>query len=229
MDPDKYKRKSMGIVLKRRDNAPIVKVIYGGIIDIIMKQKDINPAIVYLKKTLRKLVKNYYPMQTLIITKTLSSYYKDPDRIAHKVLADRIGERDPGNKPQINDRIPFVYIQVGKNIKLQGDRIEHPQFIKEHNLKPDYEFYITNQIMKPVSQIFALCLDELPGFTKNIQEFNNKYDVYINKGKSKNDSIKYMIECKRKEAAKILFRDILRILENKRENNTIITDYFRKK
>ena len=29
----------MGIVLKRRDNAPIVKVIYGGIIDIIMSQR----------------------------------------------------------------------------------------------------------------------------------------------------------------------------------------------
>ncbi len=34
-DPNKKpKQKSMGIVLKRRDNAPIVKVVYGGIIDI---------------------------------------------------------------------------------------------------------------------------------------------------------------------------------------------------
>ena len=35
----KCKRKSMGIVLKRRDNAPIVKDVYGGIIDILMKRK----------------------------------------------------------------------------------------------------------------------------------------------------------------------------------------------
>ena len=40
MNPDKYKRKSMGIVLKRRDNAPIVKVIYGGIIDIIIPKEN---------------------------------------------------------------------------------------------------------------------------------------------------------------------------------------------
>ena len=33
-DPNKCIRKSMGIVLKRRDNAPIVKDIYGGVIDI---------------------------------------------------------------------------------------------------------------------------------------------------------------------------------------------------
>lgn len=38
-DPNKCKRKEMGIVLKRRDNAPIVKDIYGGIIDILMKNK----------------------------------------------------------------------------------------------------------------------------------------------------------------------------------------------
>ena len=226
-DPDKYKRKSMGIVLKRRDNAPIVKAIYGGIIDILMKDKDIHPAITFLKKSLRKLIKGVYPMQTLIVTKTLASYYKDPDRIAHKVLADRIGERDPGNKPKINDRIPYIYIQTDKKSKLQGDRIENPDYIIEHGLKPDYEFYITNQIMKPVSQIFALCLKDIPGFSKNILEFDNKYRTYRDKGKSKNDSIKYMLECKRKEAAKILFRDILRILENRRERSTLITDYFR--
>ena len=30
----------------------------------------------------------------------------------HTALSRRMGERDPGNKPQSNDRIPFVYIQV---------------------------------------------------------------------------------------------------------------------
>ena len=35
-DPDKFKQKSMGIVLKRRDNAPIVKIVCGGIVDRIL-------------------------------------------------------------------------------------------------------------------------------------------------------------------------------------------------
>ena len=146
----------MGIVLKRRDNAPIVKVIYGGIIDIIMSQKKIKPAVTYFRKALRDLVNGKYNIDTLIISKSLNPYYKDPDRIAHKVLADRMAERDPGNKPQVGDRIPFVYIEKdAKEIKLQGDRIEHPSFIRA-NLKPDYEFYITHQIMKPVTQIFRI-------------------------------------------------------------------------
>ena len=44
----------------------------------------------------------------LCISKMLNSHYKNPDQIAHKVLADRIGEREAGNKPQNGDRIPYV-------------------------------------------------------------------------------------------------------------------------
>jgi len=168
--PDTCVRKSMGIVLKRRDNAPIVKDIYGGIIDILMKDQNVQKAIKFMNNSLEKLTCGQYPIEKLIITKSLRDYYKNPDQIAHKVLAERIGQRNPGNKPRSGDRIPFVYIKTkpnGKNKLLQGDKIEHPQFIKENpHLKPDYSFYITNQIMKPVQQLFGLVLEDIPGFDK---------------------------------------------------------------
>ena len=34
----------MGIVMKRRDNAPIVKYVYGNILEILMKQKNVELA-----------------------------------------------------------------------------------------------------------------------------------------------------------------------------------------
>jgi len=98
-DPKKGKRKEMGIVLKRRDNAPIVKDVYGGIIDILMKEQDLQKAIDYLNKCLQDLVDGKVPIEKLIITKSLNGFYKNPQQIAHKVLADRITARDPGNKP----------------------------------------------------------------------------------------------------------------------------------
>ena len=42
---------------------------------------------------------------------------------------------------------------------LQGDRIEHIDYIKKKGLKIDYEFYITNQIMNPVKQVLDLRMD----------------------------------------------------------------------
>jgi hypothetical protein len=128
-DPNKGKRKEMGIVLKRRDNAPIVKDIYGGIIDILMKEQDIQKAIDFLKSCLKNIVEEKYPIEKLIITKSLRSGYKNPNSIAHKVLSDRITARDPGNKPSSGDRIPFVYINNNDKKALQGNKIETPSFI----------------------------------------------------------------------------------------------------
>ena len=37
-------------------------------------------------------------------------------------------------------------------------------FTRRNKLKPDYLFYITNQIMKPVCQIYALIVENLDGY-----------------------------------------------------------------
>lgn len=108
----KYKQTSMGIVLKRRDNAPIVKKIYGGIIDYILNQKNIHGSKEYYKKCIKDLLHGKVDLESLIISKSLRSGYADPTRIPHKALADRMGERDPGNKPQSNDRVQYCYIDT---------------------------------------------------------------------------------------------------------------------
>jgi hypothetical protein len=81
--------------------------------------------------------------------------------------------RDPGNKPSTTERIPYVYIPAPPQSTSQGDRIETPSFIREHNITPDYAFYITNQIAKPVAQVFGLVVEKLPGVKKaDIQRLN---------------------------------------------------------
>ena len=122
-DPHKCKRKSMGIVLKRRDNAGVVKDVYGGIIDILMKDKDIEKAAEFLGESLKGLIEGRVGIPKLIITKALRGNYKNPKQIAHKVLADRVGRRDPGNKPSVGDRIPYVYFKNPDKKALQGEKI----------------------------------------------------------------------------------------------------------
>ena len=163
-DVNKGKRKSMGIVLKRRDNAPIVKDIYGGVIDILMKEQVVHKAVEFVKQSLEDVVNEKYSQQKLIITKSLRSYYKNPKQIAHNVLAMRIGEREQGNQPKPGDRIEFIYIENKDKKALQGEKIETPAFIEKNKLKIDYSFYITNQIMKPLQQVFALILEEMEDF-----------------------------------------------------------------
>lgn len=188
-DVNKFKQKSMGIVLKRRDNANIVKIIYGGLINIILNKQDVKESLKFLDESLNKLANGEYPLEELIVTKTLRGFYKNPLQIAHKVLADRMRKRDPGNAPQSNDRVPYVYIQVKdkKGKILQGDKIEDPKYIIDNNLTPDYGHYITNQIMKPCLQLYSMRLEELDGYKhRNDKKFwKNKRKLLLEEKKDK--------------------------------------------
>ena len=229
--PEKPKRKSMGIVLKRRDNAPIVKDIYGGVIDILMKEQNVETAIKFLKTSLQNLVEEKVSMDKLIISKSLRSGYKNPAQIAHKVLADRMGKRDPGNKPSVGDRIPFVYIQNPDKKALQGERIEHPDFILANKIKPNYAFYITNQIMKPIQQVFALVLENIPSYKRQVPGLKRTIDGWVDKLKdeSSDEKIRKKIaDIRNKEVKKILFDEYLIEIDNATKGNQNIMSFFKK-
>jgi DNA polymerase elongation subunit (family B) len=229
-DPNKCKRKEMGIVLKRRDNAPIVKDIYGGIIDILMKKQNIKEATDFLKSCLQNIVDEKYPMDKLIITKSLRSGYKNPKSIAHKVLSDRITARDPGNKPSSGDRIPFVYINSTNKKALQGEKIETPTYITENNLKIDYSFYITNQIMKPVQQLFALVLEKIWHMQNKMPKISKfKKDVEALRKNTDPEKFEDKLEQMRnKEVKTLLFDEYLRETNNEKAGNQSVTKFFKK-
>ena len=226
-DITKCKRKSMGIVLKRRDNAPIVKDIYGGVIDILMKKQDIEEAVLFTRQSIQDMLDEKVPMQKLIITKSLRGFYKNPRSIAHKVLADRMGKRDPGNKPSVGTRIPFAYIQT-KGKRLQGDKIEHPDFIKKEKLKLDYSIYITNQIMKPIVQLFAL-----PYVLNNIAAFRRRrkrFALMIETLKQECDNETYIKKASKlrdTEVKALIFDDFLRKSNNKKKGHQNIRGFFK--
>ena len=193
-DPDaKPKLKMMGVALKRRDYAPVVKRLYGGAIDTVLKLRDVPRAAAELGAALRALAEGRYELEDLVISKTLRSYYKAPHQIAHWVLARRMYARDPGSAPQPNDRVPYVFVEPPREGALMGERIEHVDYVRAclaadsaggptaaggpkakaaakakggRAVHVDTRTYIENQIMKPCLQLFALpgALEQLPGF-----------------------------------------------------------------
>ncbi len=202
-NPNKYYQASMGIVLKRRDNAPIVKIVCGGIVRELLNNTA-EMAVNYTKKILNDIINNKISLERFIITKTLRDTYKDRTKLAHAVLADRIAART-GNHISSNTRISFVYV-INDNMKidfnkyatkivtkkkhkniLQGDLIEDPDYIIEHNLKPDSLFYITNQIMKPAIQFLELAIEHPEAI------FNHYINREIQKRKGKSSILSYDI------------------------------------
>ena len=74
-------------------------------------------------ENLQDIIDEKIPIDKLVITKSLRSGYKKPQSIAHNVLANRIGEREQGNKPSSGDRIPYVFIHTNTKSKLTLSKI----------------------------------------------------------------------------------------------------------
>lgn len=198
-DPKKFVQNSMGIVLKRRDNAPIVKVVVDGIVKMILNEHSIEKAIQYCKEQLKMILSEKHDIKLFVITKSLKGpgmdkndrlienskpkddrFYKERSRIVHAALADRMADRDPGNKLQSGERVPYVFVQVNGNCKLQADRVENLQYVIDNKLKLDYVYYIEKQIMNPSIQFLA-CM------TNNPEKIFNDF---ITRGKNFRNGIK---------------------------------------
>jgi len=212
---DDYVHKYMGIALKRRDNAPIVKTIFGGAMKMLLNARDVAGAFQFVKDKCVELIDGKVSLGQLTITKSLRADYADPSRIAHKALADRITARDPGNAPAAGDRIAYVYIcpKSGQEAsKLQGDRIETPLFIRENGLRPDYKHYIEHQLMNPISQAFGLLLEQIPGF---------KPDMVHDCPTAAEDLDKYLA-IREAKAADLLFSDCLKKLDASSRRSAVV-------
>ena len=205
-DVKKCKRKSMGIALKRRDSAPIVKDIFGGALDILMEDRDIRKAQRFVQDMLVQVMQNKMPLEKFILTKQLGDNYKVPDQMPHVILAKRMIARDPGSAPQVGDRVPYVFVKERKDEKKQGDKIEHLDYVKKHNLTPDADFYITNQIQNPVAQLFALALEQLEGYRPSIHNnYKAMYHAFLDDGMDEEEATLKVLEKKERELDSIMF------------------------
>ena len=114
-------------------------------------------------------------------------------------------------------------------MKLQGDRIEHPDYIKKTKLKPDYEHYITNQIMKPLLQLFGLLLEQLKIFKRQKRMYRIKINgikrEWNHDEKKCHDKIAKESD---KRIKKLIFDEYINSYRNKVAGQRSINNFFQK-
>ena len=233
-DPNVGYLKFMGLSLKRRDSCDYLKDVYGGILNILMKEggsNNLRDAIEYLNQSLMNLIDGKVSMDKLTITKALRSDYKNPQQIAHRVLADRIGERDPGNKPRPGDRMRFVFVVNDKPKALQGDKIETPDYIIDNKVSIDYTHYITNQLMKPLQQLFGLAVEDIWTMQKKMSAIKMyRKDVAKLEDECGGDLELFMKKREKVSSAKIkvlLFDKILQMIYNRKNRIQTLDAFFK--
>jgi DNA polymerase elongation subunit (family B) len=86
-DVNKYSTKIMGIELKRRDNAPIVKHILAGLVDFLLNKKDTKGAFQYIQDVLYDIINDKYQISDFVISKTIKGDALTENELA--IIKDR--------------------------------------------------------------------------------------------------------------------------------------------
>jgi hypothetical protein len=110
-----------------------------------------------------------------------------------------------------------------------GDKIETPDYILQHGLPIDYSHYITNQLMKPLQQLFGLALEPIWEHQRKTAAIKN-YKRDLVKIEGENPDMETFMKKKEKYcSAKIktlLFDKFLTQIDHKRTGMQTITGFF---
>ena len=176
--PEKYDYiDTKGVVLKRRDNCPLLKTVYQGALDKVIahKQAGVPDAIAFIRKWIRDLVNNKVDVSQLTLSKSLSGGYAEDCNTPHVVLARKLMQRDPGSAPKPGDRVPYVFVNTGNPKHKQFEKVEDPEYVRKKGLKVDTVYYIEHQLKNPLVQFLSLFeSNPVQIFEEELRESQNK-------------------------------------------------------
>jgi hypothetical protein len=123
-----------------------------------------------------------------------------------------------------------VYIHNKNPKALLGDRVETPNFIVENGIKIDYTYYVTNQLMKPLQQLYGLALVDMwthRGKTGAIKTYMKDIDkLEKDYGHDLEDFMKRKEKYCSTKVKTMLFDKILTRISNDKNNMMSLKSYF---
>lgn len=143
-----------GIETVRRDWCDLVSATMEHVIETILKEGNVNAAILTVKEQVERLRRNEVDLQKLAITKGLTKGLERYDgMLPHVELARRMRKRDPTTAPNPGDRVQFVIVSGNA---LISQRAEDPDYIRTNKLRIDSDYYTNSQLLPPLERIFAV-------------------------------------------------------------------------
>ncbi|XP_057389454.1 DNA polymerase delta catalytic subunit isoform X2 [Balaenoptera acutorostrata] len=149
-----------GLEAVRRDNCPLVANLVTASLRRLLIDRDPAGAVAHAQDVISDLLCNRIDISQLVITKELTRAAADyAGKQAHVELAERMRKRDPGSAPSLGDRVPYVIISAAKGVAAYM-KSEDPLFVLEHSLPIDTQYYLEQQLAKPLLRIFEPILGE---------------------------------------------------------------------
>ena len=139
-----------GIETVRRDNCRLVADLVGECLERLMVGRNPQAAIEHAKRTVSDLLNDRVDMSRLVITKQLGHAKKNHHQ-PHVAVAEK--KRERGGAPAPGDRIAYVMV-AGMKGAPGYKKAEDPLYALENGLPIDRDYYLYQQLAKPLERIF---------------------------------------------------------------------------
>ncbi|NPV61046.1 MAG: DNA polymerase elongation subunit [Methanotrichaceae archaeon] len=158
----KERIKVRGMETVRRDWCDLTSKTLKRCLELVLKEGRVDEAAEHVRLVIERLKNLDLDQDPEILadvtltrryTKNVGSY---KNKQPHIQLVEKIKKRG-GQVPGVGDRVPFVIIRgrnTRRNKELFVDRAEDPQYVLEHKIPLDTEYYIEKQILPPMLRIF---------------------------------------------------------------------------
>lgn len=139
-----------GFETVRRDWCKLAKNIQRNVLEIILKENDINKAIEYVRNEINKL-KNYdFKLEDVTIYEQLTKDISEYKQISPHVIAAKKAVQRGINLSE-GSIIPFVITKYGSSI---SEKAEYVLFAKKEDI--DIDYYINNQILPAALRVLSI-------------------------------------------------------------------------
>lgn len=180
--------KARGLESVRRDWCPLSTSTGKKLLNMAMTNAGLPALTAEFKLVVAKMERNEYPLEDYVLTKALKANY-DTEKILHWQVAKKIAERDPSRALIPGERVAYVVVNQGKAAHLSGEDVE---YARQHNIRPDLNYYFTKQLLVPSARI-AKAFDPniedkwrlLGANLKRMSERNHDITGFFNKPTSK--------------------------------------------
>jgi len=141
-----------GLQLVRRDNTPHVREVCKELLDVVLESSDTGPPKALALQRAIELIEGDVPNEKLILSQQLGDTYKSQN-LSHVQVRNKMRERQPGSEPQSGDRVPYILLDTGDPKAKAYEKAEDPKYVKDNNLKVDYNYYFINKFLNPVCDL----------------------------------------------------------------------------
>jgi len=156
--PDKLNCK--GIESVRRDNCLLVAMLIDRLLVLLLKENNLDGAVAFARTTIERLRRNEIDTRFLVISRAYSKSAADyATKQPHAELVQRMAKRGPLSVI-IGDRVPYVMVNNGGGRDEKAcAKSEDPMFAIENQIPIDAQYYITNQLEKPLVRLLRHIID----------------------------------------------------------------------